>query len=137
MKLVDVFDLFNKDLNDNIKDKVFFWINNGNFKGKIGRASGRNSGLGIVKLTKPIVDFFIQSSVQISNDLQFNDIDGIGFNLFSFCPTVYFDNSTSLLRETLILNKAFKYFITKIPVDTKYKEALDEIKNFQKCLLDD
>lgn len=147
MKLSDIFDLFRKDLNDNLKNKVFYWINNGNFKGKPGRATGRNSSVGTVNLNKPIVDFFVQSSVQISKDLVFKDIDGIGFNLFSFskitpekkvfCPTVYFDNSISLMRETMILNKGFKHFITKIPIDTKYKEALNEIQHFQKVLLDD
>lgn len=146
MTLVDIFNLFRKDLNENLKDKAFYWINNGDFKCKSGRATGRNSSVGTIKLNKPIVDFFIQSSVKISKDLVFNNIDGIGFNLFSFskisktknvfCPTVYFDNSISLMKETLVLTKAFKHFITKIPVDTRYKDALNEIQHFQKVLLD-
>lgn len=145
MTLTDIFKLFKKDLNDNIKDKVFYWINNGNFICEDGRATGRNSGIGQVTLCPPIVDFFMQSSVKIAKELEFKRIDGIGFNLFSFskisskkkvfCPTIYFDNSISLLRETMVLKNAFKHFITKIPVDTKYKEALNEIQNFQKELL--
>lgn len=33
-KLSDVFNLFKNDLNNNIKDKVFYWIKNGDLKGE-------------------------------------------------------------------------------------------------------
>lgn len=146
MKLSDILNLFRSDLNNNIKDKSFYWINNGNLNGESGRSVGRYSSVGAVEIKKPILDFFIQETFKASKDMIFDHKNGIGLNVFSFCkvtpkmgtfcPTVYFTNTASFIRETVIFNRALNFFITKIPIDTKYKEALNEIQHFQKNLLD-
>lgn len=147
MTITDIFNSFRKDLNTHIKDGFFYWINNGNFLGKPDRAYGMKSSIGAVKLSPPILDFFIQSKFLISKDLELNAQNGTGLSIFSFskvtpdsntfCLTVYFDNSNMLMKETMVLRESFKYFITKIPVDYKYNEDLKELQNFQKKLLDE
>ena len=147
MTLKDVFNLFRKDLDFHVKDGFYYWINHGNFLGTPGKAYGMNSSIGTVKINPPLIDFFIQSRHLISKDLKLNAEHGTGLSVFSFskvmpkknmfCPTVYFDNSSMLLKETLVLRDSFKHFITEIPVDTNYKEALKELQNFQKKLLDE
>lgn len=145
MKISDIFNLFRKDLNTHIKDDFFFWINNGSFPNQLGRAFGRNSGIGAVKIKRPVMDFFLQAVFDISDNMRFDHKSAVRLSLFSFtkflpqktvfCPTVYFQNSDSLLKETLVFKEAFRHFITEIHIDTNYKDALDELQSFQKNLL--
>lgn len=147
MKISDIFNLFRKDLNMHIKDGFYYWINHGNFIGTPGRAYGMNSSIGTVKINPPLIDFFIQSHEKISKDLEFNANYGTGLSVFSFskvtpksntfCSTVYFNNTSQLMKETMVLRDAFKHFITEIPIDSNYGEALKELQNFQKKLLDE
>lgn len=146
MKLSDIFNLFRDDLNNNIKDKTFYWMKNGNLNGESGCSYGRYSSVGSVNIKRPILDFFIQETFKASKEKEFDHKNGIGLNVFSFskitpnigtfCPTVYFTNTASFLRETIIFNRALNFFITKIPIDTKYKDALNEIQHFQRNFLD-
>ncbi|KAK8849330.1 hypothetical protein M9Y10_018702 [Tritrichomonas musculus] len=147
MTIRDIFNLFRKDLNSHMKDGFYYWINNGNFTGEPGRAYGRNSGIGTVKINRPIMDFFLQAVFAVSDKVKFEHKDILGLNLFSFtkmtpkksifCPTFYYDSSNQLMRETLVLKEAFTHFITKVPIDTKYKDALDELQHFQQNLLNE
>lgn len=140
-----IFDLFREDLKKHIKDGIYYWINHGNFIGQPGRAYGMNSSIGVVNIKPPILDFFIQSKHQISKDMEFIQDNGCGLSVFSYskvtpskntlCSTVYFDNSRSLQKETLVLRESFKHFITNIPLDMKYLDALHELQLFQKRLL--
>lgn len=144
-KLIDLCKLFRKDFNRINKDGFYYWIKYGNFIGQPGKAYGMNSAIGAVDIKPPILDFFIQSKNQISKNIEFNQDIGSGLSVFSFskvtpnkrtfCSTVYFDNSKSLQRETLVLRESFKHFITKMPLDAKYADALFELQAFQKKLL--
>ena len=71
-KLSDVFILFKNDLNNNIKDKVFYWIKNGDIKGEPVLSYGRYSGVRSIQIKRPIRDCFIQETFKVSKNMEFD-----------------------------------------------------------------
>ena len=83
----------------------------------------------------------------MSKDLKISPESPFGLNVFSFSkvtpsknlfyPTVSYLTSSDLQKTVQVLHDSFIHFITEIPLDTKYKEALKELRNFQQKLLDE
>ena len=136
-----------RDLERIGKDGYYHWINHGNFSGIPYHGYGMSSSIGAVEIKHPMIDFFIQSRIKMSKDLKISPESPFGLNVFSFSkvtpsknlfyPTVSYLTSSDLQKSVQVLHDSFIHFITEIPLDTKYKEALKELRNFQQKLLDE
>lgn len=145
MSLLDIFKQFRDDLNWHNPDGFYYWIKHGNFIGNKGEAYPINSSIGPVKLQPPITDFHIQSKTLIDKKAPLNSDYGQGLNVFSYskitkgqniyCPTFNFLNTNQLQKNVLVLRESFKHFITEIPLETSFDEALKELTDFQGKLL--
>ena len=116
------------------------------FKPKPEQLLGLISSLGPIRYNKPIVDFDLKNWCTTTEGYGDNGkSNGTIWQLITYSKVNEYKNdlvifqlhdpSEHTMLRTKILIDSFEHFLTKIPLDTKYEEALLELERFQESIM--
>ncbi|KAH0785666.1 hypothetical protein GPJ56_010416 [Histomonas meleagridis] len=144
MTINEIFGLIRDEMNRSGKHHVAYAVDNNSYTPLPETIFGTVSNAGPIRIHKPIVDFHIQARYVPSDEFQDDGANGaeialfslskvfddrnILFTSFNYRPTAIPDKKAHIIKDSIM------YFLKEIPLDTKYKEAFDSIKNLQNKL---